>query len=144
MLAEDALVGPAFSPRRFLDRQPAWSDLPLIVLTTRGREATAHWRVIAERSSVRNATLLERPMRTEMLLQAVRVALRTRERQYQPRASIEERESLLAQREIMLREVQHRVKNNLQMVQSLVRLSAVRAPAQASALSPSLSGGSAR
>ena len=118
----------------FLDHQPAWSDIPLIVLTTRHREPTAHWRTIAELSSVRNATLLERPMRTEMLLQAVRVALRTRERQYQLRAHIAERESLLAQKEVLLREVYHRVKNNLQMMQSLVRLSAARAPPQAAPL----------
>ena len=124
----------------FLDRQPAWSDMPLIVLTTRRREPTAHWQLIAELSSVRNATLLERPMRTEMLLQAVRVALRSRDRQYQLRASIKERESLLAQREMLLREVHHRVKNNLQMMQSLVRLSAARAPPQAAPLFTDLVG----
>ena len=104
------------------------------MLTTRRREPTAHWRTVAALSSVRNATLLERPMRTEMLLQAVRVGLRTRERQYQLRAHIAERESLLAQKEVLLREVYHRVKNNLQMMQSLVRLSAARAPPQAEAL----------
>ena len=79
-------------------------------------------------------------MRTEMLLQAVRVALRTRERQYQLRANIAERESLLAQREMLLREVHHRVKNNLQIMQSLVRLSAARAPAQAEPLFADLVG----
>lgn len=135
VLAEEALVGADFQCLAdFLDHQPAWSDLPLIVLTTRHREPTAHWRTIAELSSVRNATLLERPMRTEMLLQAVRVALRTRERQYQLREFIAERESLLAQKDMLLREVYHRVKNNLQMMQSLVRLSAARAPPAAEPL----------
>jgi two-component sensor histidine kinase len=135
VLAEEALVGADFQcVLDFLDHQPAWSDIPLIVLTTRHREPTTQWRTIAELSSVRNATLLERPMRTEMLLQAVRVALRTRERQYQLRAHIAERESLLAQKEVLLREVYHRVKNNLQMMQSLVRLSAARAPPQAEPL----------
>jgi two-component sensor histidine kinase len=132
VLAEESLVGTDFHRiSGFLDRQPAWSDIPLIVLTTRHREPTQHWRIVAEPSSVRNAMLLERPMRTEMLLQAIRVALRTRARQYQLRANIAERESLLAQRETLLREVHHRVKNNLQIMQSLVRLSAARAPAQA-------------
>jgi len=133
VLTEEALVG-RDSVSDFLDRQPAWSDIPLIVLTTRHREPTAHWRMIAESSAVRNVILLERPMRTEMLLQAVRVGLRTRDRQYQLRTSIAERESLLAQREMLLREIHHRVKNNLQMMQSLVRLSAARAPPQAEPL----------
>jgi two-component sensor histidine kinase len=130
VLAEEALVGTGF--RRvsdFLDRQPAWSDLPLIVLTARRREPRANWRTIAELSSVRNAMLLERPMRTEMLLQAVRVALRTRERQYQLRTGIAERESLLAQREMLLREVHHRVKNLLALVQALARQSEARGEA---------------
>ena len=139
VLAEEALVSKG-CVSDFLDQQPAWSDLPLIVLTTRGREPTAPWQLLAELSSVRNVTLLERPMRTEMLLQAVRVALRSRDRQYQLRASIKERESLLAQREMLLREVHHRVKNNLQMMQSLVRLSAARAPPQAAPLFTDLVG----
>jgi two-component sensor histidine kinase len=84
--------------------------------------------------------LLERPMRTEMLLQAVRVALRARERQYQLRTYLAERESLLAQREMLLREVHHRVKNNLQMMQSLVRMSAMRALPQAKSLFADLVG----
>ena len=141
VLAEEALVGTDFAcVLDFLDRQPAWSDIPLIVLTTRHREPTTHWRTIAGLSSIGNATLLERPMRTEMLLQAVRVALRTRERQYQLRAHIAERESLLTQQEMLLREVHHRVKNNLQMMQSLVRLSAARAPPQAAPLFADLVG----
>jgi two-component sensor histidine kinase len=135
VVAEQALVGADFqSVSDFLDQQPAWSDIPLLVLTTRHREPTASWRIVAQLSSVRNAMLLERPMRTEMLVQAARVGLRTRERQYQLRANIAERESLLAQREMLLREVYHRVKNNLQMMQSLVRLSAARAPSQAQPL----------
>jgi two-component sensor histidine kinase len=139
VLAEETLVSKD-CVSDFLDQQPAWSDLPLIVLTTRRREPTAPWQMLAKLSSVRNVTLLERPMRTEMLLQAVRVALRSRDRQYQLRTSIEERESLLAQREMLLREVQHRVKNNLQMMQSLIRLSAARAPPQAEPLFTDLVG----
>lgn len=135
MLAAEALVDPGFRELgEFLDRQPPWSDLPLVILAGRGHERTAQWRVVAEQSSVRNAMLLQRPMRTEMLVQALRVAQRARERQYQLRAQIYEREGLLAQKEILLREVYHRVKNNLQMMQSLVRLSAARAPAQAAPL----------
>ena len=41
-----------------------------------------------------------------------------------------EREELLARTYTLFRELQHRVKNNLQVIQSLVRLSAKRAPAE--------------
>jgi two-component sensor histidine kinase len=132
LLAEEALAGPGIGCLTgFLERQPAWSDIPLIVLTGRGRGETAHWRLVAGIPSGRNATLLERPMRVETLLQAVRVALRARERQYELRRHMAERESLLGQRDVLLREVHHRVKNNLQMIQSLVHMSLARAPSQA-------------
>ncbi|MFO1067893.1 MAG: sensor histidine kinase [Geminicoccaceae bacterium] len=135
ILAAEVLDDPRFAElAELLDRQPAWSDLPMIILTGRGQQRTAQWRAVAEQSLVRNAMLLERPMRPEMLVQALRVALRARERQYVLRAQIRERETLLAQREVLLREVYHRVKNNLQMMQSLVRLSAARAPVRAEPL----------
>jgi two-component sensor histidine kinase len=57
------------------------------------------------------------------------VALRTRERQYQLRTGIAERESLLAQREMLLREVHHRVKNLLALVQALARQTEARGEA---------------
>ena len=73
------------------------------------------------------------------------MALRTRDRQYQLRSFIAEREGLLKQRDMLLREVHHRVKNNLQMMQSLIRLSAARAPlAGRSRCSPTFSAGSRR
>ena len=141
VLAEEALVGAGFQCLSdFLARQPVWSDIPLVVLTTRRPEPTTHWRTIVDLSWIRNAMMLERPMRTEMLLQAVRVAVRTRDRQYQLRSFIAEREGLLKQRDMLLREVHHRVKNNLQMMQSLIRLSAARAPSQAEPLFTDLFG----
>lgn len=135
VIAEEWLVEPDLSGfARLLDQQPEWSDLPLIVLTSRQHEAPMHWGRIAELDAVRNATLLERPMHTDTLLQAVRVALRARARQYELRAHLAERDGLLAQRETLLRELQHRVKNNLQMVHSLVRMASQRAPSSAKGL----------
>src|SRR5208337_2032506 len=81
----------------------------------------------------RSATLLERPLRTETLIQSVRVAMRSRDRQYQLRNYLVERDELLARTYTLFRELQHRVKNNLQVIQSLVRLSAKRAPADVAA-----------
>ena len=132
VLAEEVLLDAGFDQVcELLDRQPAWSDLPLVVVTARGIEPTTRWRRIAQISSARNVTLLERPMRPDMLVQAVRVGLRAQDRQYRLRASIAEQESLLVQRGLLIREIHHRVRNNLQIACSLVRLSAQRAPADA-------------
>lgn len=79
-----------------IGEQPIWSDIPLIILTTPKRDASANWRLIRNAPSIRNATFLERPMRIATLLQAVKVALRGREKQYGLRDQIREREQLLA------------------------------------------------
>lgn len=61
-----------------LQAQPAWSDLPIIVLN--GGNAAA-----PDLGRAMNATFLERPVRAATLLNAARVALRARRRQYELR-----------------------------------------------------------
>jgi signal transduction histidine kinase len=58
-------------------RQPRWSDLPVLVLTRPGPEAATDGGSARESG---NVTLLERPVRVAMLVSAVRVALRARDR----------------------------------------------------------------
>jgi PAS domain S-box-containing protein len=69
-----------------LGAQPAWSDLPLIVLTREGAEG----RHASFRESV-NATLVERPVRMRTLLSVVRSGLRARRHQYEVRDHLAER-----------------------------------------------------
>ena len=68
--------------------QPAWSDLPVLVLTRPGADSgdVAH----AVRT-LGNVTLLERPLRVSTLTSAVRTAIRARERQYQIRGYLADR-----------------------------------------------------
>jgi signal transduction histidine kinase len=63
-------------------------------------------------ASLGNVTLLERPVRVAALVSAVRVALRGRERQYQIRAHLEQRE----QTEQSLREADRRKDEFLAML----------------------------
>lgn len=90
LIAEERLARDAAA--RFaavLREQPTWSDLPVLVLTGEGADSPI------ARAAVRtlgNVTLLERPLRMAALRSAVRSALRARERQYQIRAHLEERE----------------------------------------------------
>ena len=96
VIAEEALT-PRTQDCLFsaLEAQPSWSDVPLIVLTAEGelsRSITRGIEAVAERG---NVILLERPIRVSMLVTAVRSALRARERQFEIRDYLAERERLL-------------------------------------------------
>jgi signal transduction histidine kinase/ActR/RegA family two-component response regulator len=72
-----------------LARQPAWSDLPIIVLTSQGADSAS---VALALRTLGNVILLERPTRVAALVSTVRTALRARDRQYQIRAHLLDRE----------------------------------------------------
>ncbi|WP_315785833.1 MULTISPECIES: response regulator [unclassified Bradyrhizobium] len=77
---------------QWVERQPAWSDLPFIVLTShREQPAVAAWRRNLVRA-LRNVSLLERPIQPITLTSAVQSAMRARRRQYEIRALIQARE----------------------------------------------------
>jgi signal transduction histidine kinase/CheY-like chemotaxis protein len=92
-LAEEALFGTdASSLYRWVSDQPAWSDLPFILLTSRQEQVGIEgWRqeVIAK---LRNVALLERPVQSLTLVSSLQSALRARKRQLELRAMLEERE----------------------------------------------------
>ena len=83
LLTEELLVpdqGDGLS--QALADQPAWSDLPILVLTRGGVESSS------ARFAVRhldNVMLLERPIQALTLVSAVRMAVKARHRQYQMR-----------------------------------------------------------
>lgn len=86
VLTDEALARDGFSAlRALIDGQPAWSDLPVILLTSGpGEPRYAH---IASRVRIefRSVFLLDRPVRKEMLLSAVQVAYNSRLRQLEVR-----------------------------------------------------------
>ena len=106
LLAEEMLT-PAVVSRlsAFVEAQPSWSDLPMLVLTGNGRDTPETRRLEALRGSLGNPILLERPIRTATLLSSVRAALRARQRQYQVRDALLERDrafaELRAERELL-------------------------------------------
>jgi signal transduction histidine kinase/ActR/RegA family two-component response regulator len=87
LISRDGLFGQ-------LARQPAWSDLPVVLLTT-GNEDVLMSQQIQELFGPSNVTLLERPFRTATLVSVVRGALRSRQRQYQVRDLLTQRDRLL-------------------------------------------------
>lgn len=73
-----------------LAAQPAWSDLPVIVLTQ--RESASPRDAAAERLAALfgNVSFLERPFHPRTFVSVARSALKGRQRQYEARARIEE------------------------------------------------------
>ena len=69
----------------WLSAQPPWSDMPFLILTSKGRASAATAQKAQELQTLGNATFLERPLRPETITAAVHAALRARMRQYEIR-----------------------------------------------------------
>ncbi len=106
-----------------IEGQAPWSDLPVLVLTRPGADSAAVARAV---KTLGNVTLLERPVRITALASAVRSALRARERQYQTRAHLQEREEADRRKDEFLATLAHELRNPLAPIRnsvSLLRLS---------------------
>ena len=93
LLAEEILSDKSVS--RLVDAlalQPAWSDLPIIVISSGGEVSQTRLRRWGVFGSGGNVTLLERPFRPSTLVSAVDVALRARRRQHEVRRLLQELE----------------------------------------------------
>ena len=91
LVAEEELTRDAREYIECVERQPVWSDLTTIVLSHYGTEPPRLREVLGR---LGNASVVERPVRVTTLLSLVRSALRARERQYQVRAYLLERERI--------------------------------------------------
>ncbi len=108
LIAEEALAGQQNLLRDCLERQPPWSDLPIVVVAApamrQSHRPLGDW---ANRCvELGNVTLLERPLRSATLISTLRSALRTRRRQYQAREHLRERE--LSEERLRAREAELR------------------------------------
>ncbi|HWE43847.1 MAG TPA: HAMP domain-containing sensor histidine kinase [Gemmatimonadaceae bacterium] len=82
-----------------LERQPSWSDVPVIVLTAESELSRVLSPPLRELAARANVTLLERPVRVATLVTTLRSALRARQRQFDVRDHLVER----AENEVALR-----------------------------------------
>ncbi|WP_156680152.1 PAS domain-containing hybrid sensor histidine kinase/response regulator [Sphingomonas profundi] len=89
LVTEEALAaGDRLALTRWLEAQPPWSDIPIVVLANGDKTPrTALARAVLE--DLGNIVLLERPLHADAMVGAVRSALKARRRQYEIRAFAE-------------------------------------------------------
>jgi len=84
LISSEALMGSDPEPLlRLLEQQPAWSDLPIVLLTHHG--GPEHNPASRIGPQLGNVTFLERPFHPVTLISLVTTALRGRRRQYEAR-----------------------------------------------------------
>ena len=73
-----------------LEAQPAWSDFPFVVLTRRDGNVERNTDAVRFSDLLGNVTFLERPFHPTTFISVARTALKTRQRQHEARARMEE------------------------------------------------------
>jgi len=91
IIADEALQSAELQPLvTFLEAQPSWSDIPIILLTRRGGGPERNPAALRLAPILGNVSFLERPFRPATLTSMVRSAARGRRRQYDARGRLEE------------------------------------------------------
>ena len=87
---EEALAGSDLRPlNQYINQQPEWSDLPFVLLTSRGGGLERNPAAGRFLELLGNVTFVERPFHPTTLTSVARSALRGRRRQYDARARLE-------------------------------------------------------
>ncbi|GGB40188.1 hypothetical protein GCM10011380_32050 [Sphingomonas metalli] len=89
VMTEEAITTADLAPfARWIAEQPEWSDLPIILLTSRGGGLERNPAAARHLEILGNVTFLERPFHPTTLVSLVRAAIRARRRQYDARARL--------------------------------------------------------
>ncbi len=97
VLTEEVLSGDDVDPLMiWCEEQPSWSDMPIVVLSKKeaGPRSARSARIL---DRLGNVVLLERPVKAETLLSAVKSVFRARRRQYETRSLLAEQQKTAAQ-----------------------------------------------
>ena len=91
IIADEAIDSADLRPlAMFLERQPSWSDFPIILLTRHGGGPERNPAAARFAEILGNVNFLERPYHPTTLASVVRTAVRSRRRQYEARARLED------------------------------------------------------
>jgi signal transduction histidine kinase/CheY-like chemotaxis protein len=90
LIAEEALQSADYPDLvRWIDQQPPWSDLPIVLVAHRGGGVERNPAARRMTAALGNVTFLERPFHPTTLVSVIQTALRGRRRQYEARDRIE-------------------------------------------------------
>ena len=98
---------------RLIQRQPPWSDLPVVVFASREPTSLAGRELAEQIERLGNVTVLERPIHRATLISAMHSALRARERQYEVRDLLAASEKNVRLRDEFLAMLGHELRNPL-------------------------------
>ncbi len=111
LVAEEALtMENVDSLDKVLMNQEAWSSLPIILMTSHAERIFSAEKIIDMFSRTGSISILERPFRIITLLATVRLALKTRQRQYHVRELMKQQEIAVNQRDEFLSIASHELK----------------------------------
>jgi signal transduction histidine kinase len=96
-----------------LAAQPAWSEIPVVILTSPMMLDGTTPRPVDGMSRRTNVTLIDRPVRIKSLISAAQSALRARERQYDIRDLMAQLEERVHERDRFLAVLGHELRNPL-------------------------------
>jgi signal transduction histidine kinase/ActR/RegA family two-component response regulator len=114
LLAEEAMAPPGGACLlAALARQPAWSDLPVVLFSAKGSTEETSRRTLAAFAPFGNVALLDRPVRVVSLVSALKFALRARRRQYQVRDLLAQLERSVRDRDQFMAMLGHELRNPL-------------------------------
>jgi len=103
LIAEEALRASGIQTlTERLQKQPSWSDIPLVVITTGGDTTNSSIRAYNAFGPSVNLTLVERPFRAITLISTIGAALRSRRRQYEIRDLLGQLEEKVSERTVRL------------------------------------------
>ena len=91
IVSEEMLIAEIDRLASCIGEQPVWSDIPIIVLSRSGAESMQLSQAVRR---IGNVSVVERPVRVTTLVSLIHSALRARDRQYQVRDQLIEREVL--------------------------------------------------
>jgi signal transduction histidine kinase/DNA-binding NarL/FixJ family response regulator len=96
-----------------LEKQPAWSDIPVILFAINSDSAGVLLNLLGERV---NIIVLERPINIAVVTGAMRSALRARRRQYQTKTLLLELEEADRQKDLFLATISHELRTPLNAI----------------------------
>jgi signal transduction histidine kinase/CheY-like chemotaxis protein len=118
LVAEEALTPSALARLAAAVRaQPPWSDLPIIVFSSRPEGLDSGVPAAEPLGELGNVTLVDRPLRRRTLVSVAQAALRARRRQYAARDVLLQLEVAVRQRDDFLALLGHELRNPLAAIE---------------------------